>query len=103
MKLPILVDNTDTTLFWERANIDIVLKHGFGQRIKKFSQLKPLLTSYLNDEGAKEQRRRVFAQAPSSQFHVRIPEIIREMLEMRFQNISANESNPLEPLHAQRL
>ena len=33
MKLPILIDNTDKLLFWERINVDLVLNYGVGQRI----------------------------------------------------------------------
>lgn len=49
MKLPILIDNTDISLFWERANVDIVLKYGVGEKIKKFSQIKTLLMTYLKN------------------------------------------------------
>jgi processive 1,2-diacylglycerol beta-glucosyltransferase len=83
MKLPILIDNTDTSLFWERANVDIVLKYGIGQRIKKFSQVKNLLMTYLKDAKAKEAAEQSFANAPPNQFHMRIPGIIQELIALK--------------------
>ena len=80
MKLPILIDNTDTSLFWERANVDIVLKYGVGQKIKKFKQVKSLLMTYLKDAKAIENTEHSFDGIPANQFHLRIPEIIHELI-----------------------
>lgn len=92
MKLPILIDNTDTSLFWERANVDIVLKYGLGQKIKKFSQLQTLLMSYLQDGKAKQDIEKSFIEAPVNQFHLRIQGIIHELLVLREQTISAKST-----------
>jgi processive 1,2-diacylglycerol beta-glucosyltransferase len=89
MKLPMLIDNTDTSLFWERANVDIVLKYGIGQRIKKFSQVKNLLTTYLKDGTARQSAEESFINVPVNQFHLRIPGIIHELISLREQNVSS--------------
>ncbi len=80
MKLPILIDNTDNSLFWERANVDIVLKYGIGHRVKKFNQLEGLITTYLKEAKAKDDPENLFVNVPTNQFHVRIPVIIRELI-----------------------
>lgn len=80
MKLPMLIDNVDTSLFWERANVDIVLKYGIGQRIKKMSQLKNLLTSYLKEGSAGKAAAQSFPDVPPNQFHLRIGGIIQELI-----------------------
>lgn len=80
MKLPILIDNTDNSLFWERANVDIVLKYGIGQRVKKFSQLEGLITTYLKGANSKDDPENLFVNVPTNQFHLRIPVIIQELI-----------------------
>lgn len=80
MKLPILIDNTDISLFWERANVDFVLKYGVGQKIKKFEQVENLLVNYLNDEEIIQNVERAFATIPPNQFHLRIHGIIKELI-----------------------
>ena len=89
MKLPILIDNTDISLFWERANVDIVLKYGIGQKIKKFSQVKDLISTYLKDPKLKKQSQSSFDNVPSNQFHLRIPEIIHELIALRELNAAS--------------
>ncbi len=89
MKLPMLIDNTGSSLFWERSNVDIVLKYGIGQRVKKFDQVKELIFSYLKDSACKEMAERSFVNVPSNQFHTRIPELIHEMISLREKNMAA--------------
>ncbi len=105
MKLPILIDNTDTSLFWERANVDIVLKYGIGQKIKKFSQIKNLLTTYLKDATARQSAEQSFFNVPANQFHLRIPQIIHELIVLREENLSAeiarNQQAGAQPLTVQ--
>ncbi len=105
MKLPILIDNTDTSLFWERANVDIVLKYGIGQKIKKFSQIKSLLTTYLKDSDARQIALQSFFNVPANQFHLRIRQIIHELIALREQNLSAeiarNQQTGAQPLTVQ--
>jgi UDP-N-acetylglucosamine:LPS N-acetylglucosamine transferase len=87
MKLPMLIDNTDTSLFWERANVDFVLRYGVGQKIKKFSQVKGLLAAYLKDAKMKEAVEMRFIDVPANVFHVRIPAIIHELVALREKSI----------------
>ena len=80
MKLPILIDNTDISLFWERANVDFVLNHGVGQKIKKFRHIESLLMAYLKDRQVILNTNKSFVDFPSNQFHLRIPGIIKELI-----------------------
>jgi processive 1,2-diacylglycerol beta-glucosyltransferase len=80
MKLPILIDNTDITLFWERANVDFVLKYGVGQKIKKLKQVEDLLVAYLNDPQTIQNVEKCFVDLPPNQFHLRIRGIIQELI-----------------------
>jgi processive 1,2-diacylglycerol beta-glucosyltransferase len=106
MKLPILIDNTDISLFWERANVDMVIKYGVGQRIREFSQIKNLLTTYLKDSQTKEFLERSYVSAPANQFHLRIRSIIQDLIALREQNVSGSfaitqGSGRVEPLSHQ--
>jgi UDP-N-acetylglucosamine:LPS N-acetylglucosamine transferase len=83
MKLPILIDNTDITLFWERANVDFVLKYGVGKKIKELRQIKNLLTTYLKDEQVIQNTKRSFIDVPPNQFHLRIKGIIQELISVQ--------------------
>ena len=80
MKLPILIENTDISLFWERANVDMVTKYGIGQKIREFGQVKNLLMSYLKDSQTKQSISQSYVSAPSNQFHLRIRGIIQDLL-----------------------
>ncbi len=91
MKLPMLIDNTAISLFWERANVDIVLKYGIGQKIKKFSQVKEMVSSYLKDPLVKERSQSSFEKVPGNQFHLRIPEIIHELIALKELNAASKE------------
>lgn len=81
MKLPMLLDNTGISLFWERANVDMVLNYQIGERIRKYRQVKKLLRSYLCDFEKKEALEKLFADVPANQFHLRIGKIIEELIE----------------------
>ena len=83
MKLPILIDNTDISLFWERANVDCVLNYGVGQKIKRLRHLEDLLTSYLKDEQVIQKFERAFVDVPANQFHLRIKGIIQDLMSVK--------------------
>lgn len=88
MKLPILIDNTDKLLFWERINVDLVLKYGIGQRITHARQIEDLVETYLQDPELKEQLEVSFASVPPNYFHLRIKSIVDEMVTMRKQPLA---------------
>jgi hypothetical protein len=80
MHLPILVDNIDASLFWERANTEMVVAYGIGKKIKDYKQMKTILKDYLKDSTLQKEIAQSFVQLPSNQFHVRIGEIIDSMV-----------------------
>ena len=92
MKLPILVDNTDKLLFWERINVELVLQYGIGERIMHSSQVPYLIESYLQDTEIKEQLHHCFGSIPPNHFHIRIREIIEEMIASREQQFAVEQA-----------
>ena len=92
MKLPILIDDTDITLFWERANVDFVLKYKVGDKIKKFRQVENLLWAYLKDERVIQDIKKSFIEIPPNQFHLRIRGIIQELIAVKSDCLSINSN-----------
>ena len=83
MKLPILIDNTDKLLFWERINVDLVLRYGVGQRITHPREIEDLIANYLLDDTLQEKLYDSFCSIPPNNFHVKIKGIIADMVATR--------------------
>ncbi len=100
MKLPILIDNTDISVFWERANVDMVMKYGIGERIREFGDVKELLEVFLRDDETREMLAESYVGVPPNEFHERIQGIIEEMIEINDQFL---DPIALEDEHADQL
>jgi len=74
-QLPILIDDTKTTLFWERATMRYVQEHGFGTTFKSYKQLSRLIPSWLARKKAG-----LIAKPPFKRFDDEIRFIIQRML-----------------------
>lgn len=99
MKLPILIDNTGSSLFWERTNVDMILGYGIGDRIRHYKDVKKILTRYLKNEKVKEQLKSCFNSVPQNEFHLRIRGVIQEMIQANQHLASETESRrPVETL-----
>lgn len=81
MELPVLIDNIDAALFWERANMDLIIRNGLGEKIRDLSDIKGALKAYLYDKRVKNDLAHSFASMPPNQFHERIQGIVEEMIE----------------------
>ena len=80
MHLPVLIDNTGNLLFWERINVDMVLKYGIGQRITDSEQIAELMETYLGDAEIRQHLKSSFVAIPPNRFHQKIKGIIEGML-----------------------
>lgn len=81
MKLPMLLDDAGSSLFWERSNVDLVLKGGIGEKVKRLRQLGPLLTLYLTDRFCQHNVRDRLMKVPSSAFHQQIGVLVQELIQ----------------------
>jgi len=79
MQLPVLVDNTSVSLYWERVNSDMVICYGIGDKIKKYKDIEKKLVKYLKDDQVRASVDQAFADIPPNQFHEKIGSIINEM------------------------
>jgi len=93
-KLPILIDRINTPIFWEEANIDLVLQTGIGDCIKHVEDLPQMVHRFLFDEQLRESITRSYASLPKNQFAERIQPLIEEMIgEMIPSEAIASSSN----------
>lgn len=83
MQLPMLIDNTNKLLSWERANIDLVMRYGIGERIKNYKEAKDLLQKYFKDPEHQKNIKEAFSKIPPNQFQEKIPIIIDSMLALK--------------------
>ncbi len=81
MQLPVIVDNTETPLFWERANTEMVKHFGVGQGVGDIKRLPELVVDYLTNPEEQERVHRSFASIPPNQFHQKIKTIIDDMIQ----------------------
>lgn len=80
MQVPVLIDNTHVPLSWEKANIDLVVRYGVGEKIKNYGEAKELVSKYLKDPTRKKNIEEAFSRVPPNQFQEKIPQIIDSML-----------------------
>jgi len=79
--LPILIDNIKPPLFWEQANIDMVLSQKIGACIQSMKEVPDLVKKYLYDEQTREEVIRAYKQIPQNKFATEIKQLIDEMCE----------------------
>ncbi len=79
LRLPILIDQIDTTLFWEQVNIDMVRQHKIGGCIRSLSEIEATLKSYLFDENLRAELVAAFDLLPSNRFASAIQKTIDDL------------------------
>ena len=48
--LPIIVDKTTSTIWWEEMNVEFVEKHRFGNVLTEIGELNAMLTKYIKNQ-----------------------------------------------------
>jgi formate dehydrogenase maturation protein FdhE len=78
MKLPILIDQTQTPLFWEKGTIKYVQNKQIGTSIKKFRSLKKIIQKYL-DKNYYQEKKNVFSKLPQTNFNQDFLELVHNI------------------------
>lgn len=81
MQLPMLVDHTGASLFWERANTDLVLSYKVGERIRDLRKIGPILKDYLHNPQTRERIQKAYSEVPSNKFNERIAPLVDTMIQ----------------------
>jgi UDP-N-acetylglucosamine:LPS N-acetylglucosamine transferase len=97
MHLPILIDHIDASLFWERANSEMVVKYGIGQKINDYREMRKVIRGYLADRAWQDAVEESFTVLPSNQFHERIGKIVDSMIQIKQEReVTAPSAFPVE-------
>lgn len=80
-KTPVLLDETEVVLFWEKINIDLVLKRGIGRSIKNLSELESHMKELLFNPEVRAQLMEGLNRLPPNQFVQKIGPLIESLCE----------------------
>jgi len=75
LKIPVIIDNTQPILFWEKQAAYYICDNGYGCIMKQFNQLDGLLDNWINKRKEIE-----LNQTPLKQFDIEITKIIKNLL-----------------------
>ncbi|MCB9493472.1 MAG: CDP-glycerol glycerophosphotransferase family protein [Epsilonproteobacteria bacterium] len=93
--LPIVVDASMTTLFWERANIKYVTENNYGETLTSLKNLAPIIREYMHKR--KTQPKETYHAY--NQFNQEIVKLIANMLEKK----ALQTAQPLSDKQATKL
>lgn len=79
MRLPVLVDSTEISLFWERANARMVSAFGIGESVTRLKDVGPALDRFLYDELHTARVEQAFEMLPANRFHEGIRSIVARL------------------------
>ncbi|NGX39842.1 MAG: Processive diacylglycerol beta-glucosyltransferase [Chlamydiae bacterium] len=79
-KLPILIDRMSTPLFWEEANIELVLSNKVGACIHTLDEIPELLNRYFYDEVTKRALAEAYQRVSENHFAEKIVPLIEDMV-----------------------
>lgn len=80
MNLPLLLDATSTLLPWEEFNHYLIKKHNYGDLIKKFSAVAPLVTNLIEDNNQLQDYKRNIQQLQKKDCSVEVPLLVKKIL-----------------------
>ncbi len=80
MRLPILVDNSSSSVFWEKINQDIVSYYSIGEVISLNGDLCTQVRKYLYNDQFKKELKNGFKQIPLNGFHSGINRIVSNLI-----------------------
>ena len=79
MELPLIIDRTGPVLFWEKENINFVLKHGYGDVLKKWRKFKKLIWKYCYNKKYYAQKKRSLRKFKKHDFSANIKKIVAQL------------------------
>lgn len=91
LRLPILIDQIDTTLFWEQINIDMVHQYRIGECIRSLSEIEETLKRYLYDENLRVELNAAFDKVPRNRFASEIQGLIDDLCSFPVEEMQQRE------------
>lgn len=84
MKIPVLLDTNSASLYWEKINLEIILKHGIGGIIESKEKICEQVQQYLNNSEVRKDVKRAFQKVPANTFDDDIEKILAKFLQNDF-------------------
>jgi processive 1,2-diacylglycerol beta-glucosyltransferase len=81
MNTPILLDATSTSLPWEKFNHTFIKKHHFGDHIKKYKQIVPLVSSLLEHPKKLQIYKHNLEKLEKKNFNEELHKLLRKIFE----------------------
>ena len=83
MKLPVLVDDSSSSLHWEKINQEIVSCYSIGEVAKQGDDFYYQVKKYLYDKRVRREVKNNFQSIPVNMFRSKVNKIISDLLENR--------------------
>lgn len=102
-KLPILIDRTKESLFWEQPNIDLIVSKKVGECIHHYEEAPQLVERYLYDEPLRASIAAAYDQVEPNQFANKITPLIDELCpEHDVREVACTSRNMVSPFPPNR-
>lgn len=81
--VPMILDQTSGTLWWEDMNITFMVRHGFAESLTNFNDLSALFPKYITDKSFVQSIKQKMKEFKRERFNTSIKPLIRHMLELK--------------------
>ncbi len=80
LRVPMILDKTQGTIFWEQLNIDFMVKHGFAEPLDDYDCLKDILPKYFRDSVYTDAIKKRMAAFSCERYDQTIVRVVKNML-----------------------
>lgn len=80
--VPMILDQTGGTIWWEELNVTFMVKHGFAENLVNFADLNEIFPKYIRDATYSEAVKKKMAAFKRERFDQKIQSLIKEMIDM---------------------
>ena len=79
--VPMILDQTGGTIWWEEMNVSFMVQHGFAESLSNFNDLNAIFPKYISDPLFSEAVKKKMREFKRERFDQRIHALIHEMIE----------------------
>lgn len=79
MKVPVLLDRTVKSVFWEGKVFDLVNRHGIGKEVRRLSRINDLVHEMLFDTKQRIGIKQAFSKIPTYRFDYKIKKLVHQL------------------------
>ncbi len=86
LNVPMILDQTSDTLWWEELNVTFMVKHGFAESLKNYNDLEKIFPKYIDDSSYVTKVKKKMKEFKRECFAKKIKPLIAEMIAMSQKN-----------------